>query len=168
MLISRKTTIPDSSSSDEGSSRTALEHHEPSAAGQAAETLSIDRHLRERILDRLAQRGIRLSDELTLDVFQRAVTIRGRVDSYYQRQLLIHSIRLVPGISGIEDVVDVAPPADPRRFLCQQEPAISQQRDMNRFRALGAIAFGPLDRGGETARACGNISGYPLAGGRAM
>ena len=49
----------------------------------------------------MAQRGIRLSDELTLDVYRRAVTIRGRVDSYYQRQLLIHSIRLVPGISGI-------------------------------------------------------------------
>ncbi len=159
MLISRSKKNADASSSDEGGSRTALEYHDPSADGQATETLSIDRHLRERILDRLAQRGIRLSDELTLDVYQRAVTIRGRVDSYYQRQLLLHSIRLVPGISGIEDVVDVALPADPRRFLCQQEPAVSQPRGMNRF-ARGAIALGPLKprRGGRSVWECCRLS----------
>ena len=88
----------------------------------------IDRHLRERILDRLAQRGIRLSDELTLDVYQRAVTIRGRVDSYYQRQLLLHSIRLVPGISGIEDVVDVgSPPIRGGFFVNRSLPFLSHE-----------------------------------------
>ena len=39
MLISRSKKNADASSSDEGGSRTALEHHDPSADGQATETL---------------------------------------------------------------------------------------------------------------------------------
>jgi osmotically-inducible protein OsmY len=141
MLISPSTQLSAASSSDGDRSAANPESHDRNAGDELADTVSIDRHLRERILDRLAQRGIRVSDELTLDVYQRAVTVRGRVDSYYQRQLIIHSIRLVPGIGNLQDAVDVAPPADPRRFLCQPEPARSRQRGLIRAMALAAVAI---------------------------
>jgi len=128
MLISASTQIP-------------AESRDRIAGAELTDVISIDHHLRERILDRLAQRGIRVSDELTLDVHQRAVTVRGRVDSYYQRQLIIHSIRLVPGIGALQDAVDVAPPADPRRFLCQPEPPTSRQRGLISAIALIAVAI---------------------------
>lgn len=144
MLLSRSTQIPAASSSGGDRSEVNPENHDRIASEEFADTvstdtLSIDRHLRERILDWLAQRGIRVSDELTLDVHQRAVTVRGRVDSYYQRQLIIHSIRLVPGIGAVQDAVDVAPPNNPQRFLRQPEPPTSRQRGL--IRAIALIAF---------------------------
>jgi hypothetical protein len=167
MLISRSTQIPADASSDADRSAANPESRDRIAGGDLADAVSIDRHLRERILDRLAQRGIRVSDELTLDVHQRAVTVRGRVDSYYQRQLIIHSIRLVPGIGALQDAVDVAPPADPRRFLCQPEPANSRQRSLIGAIALAASAICLLSCG-KAARDFGNICDHPIAGGGAM
>jgi osmotically-inducible protein OsmY len=73
---------------------------------ESAELVSIDRILRERILEGLAKRGIRIAGNLTLDVHNRAVTVSGRVDSYYQRQLIVHSIRLVPGVGELTDAVE--------------------------------------------------------------
>lgn len=163
MLLSRPRQITDSPSSGEDRLAASPENHDRIASGRFADTVStntvltkavstervltdtvsIDRHLRERILERLAQRGIRLSSELTLAVHQRAVTVRGRVDSYYQRQLIIHSIRLVPGIGALEDAVDVAPPADPRRFLCQPGPPLSRQRGLSPATASIAAAMCP-------------------------
>jgi osmotically-inducible protein OsmY len=139
MLVSRTTLTLATSFSDGAFSEANTESRDVLANGERVDTVSIDRHLRERILDRLAQRGIRVSDELTLDVHQRAVTVRGRVDSYYQRQLIIHSIRLVPGIGAVQDAVDVAPPTDPQRFLCEPEPPTSRQRGL--IRAIALIAF---------------------------
>jgi len=75
-------------------------------AGGRPDVVSIDWQLRERILQGLAKRGIRISEDLTLDVRNRAVTVRGRVDSYYQRQLIVHSIRLVPGVGELTDAVE--------------------------------------------------------------
>jgi len=139
MLVSRSTLTLATSFSEGALSEANTESRDVPANGEDADTFSIDRHLRERILDRLAQRGIRVSDELTLDVHQRAVTVRGRVDSYYQRQLIIHSIRLVPGIGAVQDAVDVAPPTDPQRFLCQPEAPTSRRRGL--IRAIALIAF---------------------------
>ena len=141
MLISPSTQIPADSISDGDRSRSNSESRDRIANAELTDVISIDHHLRERILDRLAQRGIRVSDELTLDVHQRAVTVRGRVDSYYQRQLIIHSIRLVAGVGDLQDAVDVAPPADPRRFLCQQHPVDSRRRGMTQALAPAAIAI---------------------------
>jgi hypothetical protein len=52
---------------------------------------------------------------LTLDVSAGGeVIVRGKVHSYYQRQLIVHSIRLVPGVRDVHDSLDVVTPSDAR------------------------------------------------------
>jgi hypothetical protein len=141
MLIARSTLVPTASISDAIPADAHPKSRDAIANGERADTLSIDRHLRESILEGLAQRGIRVSHELTLDVDHRVVTVRGRVESYYQRQLIVHSIRLVPGVGELKDAVDVVPPADPRRSLCQPQFVRSRWGTVSKVTALLAVAL---------------------------
>jgi hypothetical protein len=75
---------------------------------------SDDRDLRERILRKLALQGIRLSPCLALDVEGRVVTVRGVVSSYYERQLIVHSVFLVSGHYELHDLIKVVTPASER------------------------------------------------------
>jgi hypothetical protein len=141
MLISRSTLVPTASITDAIPADAHPKSRDAIANGEHVDSVSIDQHLRESILEGLAKRGIRVSDELTLDVDHRAVTVRGRVESYYQRQLIVHSIRLVPGVGELKDAVDVVPPADPRRSLCQQQPLHSRWGSISKAMALLAVAL---------------------------
>ena len=73
-----------------------------------------DWDLRERILRKLALQGIRFAPCLALDVHDRVVTVRGNVASYYERQLIVHSILLVPGNYELHDLIAVVPSAGQR------------------------------------------------------
>lgn len=141
MLVSRSTLVAATSSSHGALSEANTESPDAIANGERADAVSIDRHLRESILEGLAKRGIRISDELTLDVHHRAVTVHGRVHSYYQRQLIVHSIRLVPGVGELKDALDVVPPADPRTSLCRPHPTDCRWANASRAIALVAIAL---------------------------
>jgi hypothetical protein len=76
--------------------------------------VSDDRDLRERILGKLALQGIRLSPCLAVEVEGRVVTVRGVVSSYYERQLIVHSICLVSGHYQLHDLIKVVTPASER------------------------------------------------------
>ncbi len=77
-------------------------------------SVSDDRDLRERILRKLASQGIRFLPCLALDVEGRVVTVRGVVGSYYERQLIVHSICLVSGHYALHDLIKVVTPARER------------------------------------------------------
>jgi hypothetical protein len=100
--------------------------------------VSDDRDLRERILSKLALQGIRCSPCLALDVQGRVVTVRGVVSSYYERQLIVHSIFLVPGHFELHDLIKVVTPARertnpfadstrPLTVLCARSPSTGRE-----------------------------------------
>jgi hypothetical protein len=92
-----------------------LIHNEwPEEGSVMVSPASDDRDLRERILRKLALQGIRFSPCLTLDVEGRVVTVRGVVRSYYERQLIVHSIFLVSGHYELHDLIKVVTPASER------------------------------------------------------
>jgi osmotically-inducible protein OsmY len=80
---------------------------------------AFDRGLRTRILEKLAQRGIWPSADLSVEVDALGVRLAGRVPSYYQRQLIVHSASQVTGRDVIEDAIEVVSPDDARRSLCR-------------------------------------------------
>jgi hypothetical protein len=76
--------------------------------------VSDDWDLRDRILRKLASQGICLAPCLTLEVNKHAVTVRGQVNSYYERQLIVHSIFLVSGHYELHDLIKVVTPTRER------------------------------------------------------
>lgn len=100
---------------------------------------SIDRRLRALVLERLSFRGISPSRDLAIEVHLRDVSVRGRVHSYYQKQLIVHSIRLVPGVRGVHDALEVIPPNIDRRSLCSGQPRFAR-----RTHAAARVALTPF------------------------
>lgn len=106
------------------------DHGEIQHEETAIETTSPDAQLRETILGKLAQRGIRPSRDFQLEVQDGAVFFRGRVQSFYQRQLIVHSVRHVEGVGAVHQAIEVVPPA-------ARKPASTERASGFNFRRVG-------------------------------
>ena len=67
-----------------------------------------DRELERRVSDYLAERSVSSLKRVAVEASQGQVTLRGRVGSFYEKQLLLNCFHAVPGVVGIVDHVDVA------------------------------------------------------------
>ena len=67
-----------------------------------------DRDLERRVTDYLAERSVPALRRVAVEASQGQVTLRGRVGSFYEKQLLLNCFYAVPGVLGIVDNVDVA------------------------------------------------------------
>lgn len=134
--------------------------------GESANSIAVDHDLQVRIVETLAQRGVQTSDDLQVEVRERVVTIHGHVSSYYQRQLIVHSARLVPGVDRVRDALEVVAPANLRRSLCRADKFRSQWRCLGKIIALMAITVLFV----STGHAAGGIGrdSFHIAGGMAM
>jgi osmotically-inducible protein OsmY len=68
----------------------------------------MDRLLAKKISTILAETHRFHLKRLSVDVEGGEVTLRGRVGSFYERQIAIQTCRLVPGIDRLIDALDVA------------------------------------------------------------
>jgi osmotically-inducible protein OsmY len=78
-------------------------------AAQALATASTDRELQNRITEQLAETKRPNLRRLAVAVDEGIVTIRGCVQSFYERQLAIRSCQCLAGVEGLVDAVEVAP-----------------------------------------------------------
>jgi osmotically-inducible protein OsmY len=69
----------------------------------------IDRELERRVTNFLGQHFPRLRT-VEVEACQGVVTIVGRVNSFYERQLCISCCQRVAGVTGVNDEVEVAEP----------------------------------------------------------
>src|SRR5262245_14004875 len=69
----------------------------------------VDRELEQRVTNFLAQHFPRLRT-VEVKAQQGVVTIFGRVNSFYERQLCINCCQRVAGVTGLSDKVEVAQP----------------------------------------------------------
>jgi osmotically-inducible protein OsmY len=67
-----------------------------------------DRELERKVVDYLAERSMPALRRVAVEARQGEVTLRGRVTSFYEKQVLLTCYRAVPGVRGIVDRVDVA------------------------------------------------------------
>ena len=67
-----------------------------------------DRDLERRVADYLAERSVPALRRVAVEAREGQVTLRGRVGSFYEKQLLLNCFHAVPGVLGIVDNVDVA------------------------------------------------------------
>ena len=74
----------------------------------AAATLSTDRELKQRISEQLAETNRPNLRRLAVIVDAGSVTIRGCVQSFYERQLAIRSCQSLAGVVRLIDAVEVA------------------------------------------------------------
>ena len=130
-------------------------------------SIAIDRHFHDLILERLAERGIQPSPSLTIDVCERVVTVSGRVPSYYQRQLIVHTVRLIPGIAELHDLIDVIVPVETTVSLCPSWQSGPRSRDVANALALVTISSFWLPCGAGVCEH-GRDSGSVISGGMTM
>jgi osmotically-inducible protein OsmY len=77
-------------------------------------TSTLDRDLERRVQNYLYGRQIPGLRRIEVEASGGTVTLRGRVRSYYEKQLCIHCCRRVAGVIELNDqVVVVAPPSLP-------------------------------------------------------
>ena len=74
----------------------------------AAATLSTDRELKQRISEQLAETNRPNLRRLAVVVNAGCVTIRGCVQSFYERQLAIRSCQSLSGVERFIDAVEVS------------------------------------------------------------
>jgi osmotically-inducible protein OsmY len=67
----------------------------------------IDRQLADRVLALLAQRNVPSLRRLQVEARGSIVTLRGRVGSFYEKQLSHHAVRQVAEVSQLIDLIDV-------------------------------------------------------------
>jgi osmotically-inducible protein OsmY len=67
-----------------------------------------DRDLQQRVSLYLAERSVPALRRVAVEARQGRVTFRGRVSSFYEKQLMLNCFHAVPGVESIEDRVDVA------------------------------------------------------------
>jgi BON domain len=87
----------------------------------AIRSSAIDGQIADCVFQKLAQRGIHASPAAWVDVEAEVVTVRGRVRSYYERQLIAHTIRSTPGVRELRDLLEMAE-SDDRSWLCPSRP----------------------------------------------
>lgn len=67
-----------------------------------------DQDLQRRVVSYLAGRYLPSLRQLQVSVQEGTVTIRGRVQSFYEKQVAIHSCQRVAGVHKLVDAVDVS------------------------------------------------------------
>ena len=73
----------------------------------AALMMLTDGELAHRVRDAFRDRKLLAGFDLSITAAQGRVTLRGKVRSYYSRQLLVHSCLRVPGVRGVVDEIRV-------------------------------------------------------------
>ena len=68
-----------------------------------------DERLAQMVFLAIRQRGPRCASRLTVLAHQSVVTLRGETRSFYERQLLLHTVQRVPGVRQIVDEIEVVP-----------------------------------------------------------
>jgi osmotically-inducible protein OsmY len=67
-----------------------------------------DRELECRVYEYLAERRVQTLRALEVEARRGRVTLRGRVGSFYEKQLAIHCLYSVDGVRRLVDDIDVA------------------------------------------------------------
>jgi osmotically-inducible protein OsmY len=80
----------------------------PAASQRATMALATDRVLARQISLQLAETNRANLRRLSVDVRGGAVTLRGLVSSFYEKQIAIQTCRLMAGIDCLIDAVEVA------------------------------------------------------------
>ena len=70
--------------------------------------IATDQDLQRRVVSFLAGRYLPSLRQLEVDVQEGIVTLRGRVTSFYEKQVAIHSCQRVAGVRKLVDAVDVS------------------------------------------------------------
>lgn len=66
-----------------------------------------DLELRRRVVSYLATKHLPTLRRLDVDALGGKITLRGRVDSFHEKQVAIHSCRRVAGVRDLIDAVEV-------------------------------------------------------------
>ena len=79
-----------------------------------------DEQLRQSVVTLLASRNVPSLRHLEVEAHNGVITLRGRVSSFYEKQISHHVVRKADGVSELIDLIDVrsvgrAPPLHPRR-----------------------------------------------------
>jgi osmotically-inducible protein OsmY len=82
-------------------------------AALAERTISADENLAECAARAVRATCVRPLASLTIVADEGRVILRGRARTFYEKQLLVHAVRHVPGVRQVVDHVDVLP-AKPR------------------------------------------------------
>jgi osmotically-inducible protein OsmY len=69
--------------------------------------LDTDRDLERRVANYLADRSVPALRRVAVEACEGHVTFRGRVSSFYEKQLMLNCYRAVPGVVSIVDHVAV-------------------------------------------------------------
>jgi len=72
---------------------------------------TVDRQLASRIVAQLAETNRANLKRLSVDVQAGKVTLRGRVASFYEKQIAIQTCQMLGGIEWLIDAAEVAPAA---------------------------------------------------------
>jgi osmotically-inducible protein OsmY len=67
-----------------------------------------DQDLERRVIGYLASRYLPSLRQLQVSASEGTITLRGRVQSFYEKQIAIHSCQRVAGVRRLIDAVDVA------------------------------------------------------------
>jgi osmotically-inducible protein OsmY len=70
-------------------------------------TTSSDRDLERRVLGYLCEKHVPSFRRLTVEACDGVVTLRGRVSSFYEKQLAHHCCRRVAGVTRLVDAMEV-------------------------------------------------------------
>ena len=73
-----------------------------------------DRELERRVTNALVSRNFPGLRRLSVEADRGRVALRGRVRSFYEKQLAQHVVRHVPGVLELIETIDVLAPARPQ------------------------------------------------------
>lgn len=71
-----------------------------------------DQRLRNEVVHAIRERIGRKEEQLRIVVEDGAVTVRGRLQSFYEKQLSLHAAKKVPGVATLVDELEVAYPSN--------------------------------------------------------
>lgn len=69
-----------------------------------------DQLLQQRVAHALQQKHLTFACRLEIEAHRGVITLRGKVPSFHQRQLLYSYSRRVPGVTQVVDLLEVDPP----------------------------------------------------------
>jgi hypothetical protein len=96
-----------------------------------------DDELQRRVVNYLAGQHIPALRNLEVQAFNGAVTLRGRVRSFYEKQLSNHSASRVAGVRQVIDAIEVVwPTAEAQKPLVFSSPELSPARSLPRSASL--------------------------------
>lgn len=80
---------------------------------RTVQAASADRDLERRVVNYLAGRHLPALRHLAVEAHNGTVTLRGRVRTFYEKQLCQHCCRRVAGVIEYVDAIDVVDPQSP-------------------------------------------------------